>query len=68
MLFVTIKEFETTKVYALDNRIYKKIRVAFAMALGDDIANKLFCKFDNYTLQELSTNAYVNIMSCFNII
>ena len=68
MKFLTIEEYETTKVYALDNYFYNRIYDAFAKACGDRIAARLMARFSNKTVRELSMNSYVDILSMITII
>ena len=68
MPFLTMDEFNNTKVYALENSIYKRIERAFIDAFGDKVAAKILGKFQDRTVRELSTNSYVDIMSSIMVL
>lgn len=68
MPFVTMEEYDNTKVYALDNKVYRQIERAFVLALGDRLAARMLDKFAGYTLRQLSTNSYVDVLSAVTIL
>lgn len=52
MKYLLIREYETMKVYELDNVIYKKIEYKFIKLTGNEIiAKKLMLKFGSLTVQ-----------------
>lgn len=69
MKYLLMREYETMKVYELDNVIYKKIEYKFVKLTGSEaIAKKLMLKFGSLTVQQLSCNSQVNIFDCFEIL
>lgn len=66
--FITVQEFETMKLYELDNFTYKQIEKAFIKACGEKIAKKLLNKWIEKKLHEITCNSYVNVMAYINII
>ena len=69
MKYLLMREYETMKVYELDNVIYKKIEYKFIKLTGNEmIAKKLMLKFGSLTLQQLSCNSHINIFDCFEIL
>ena len=67
MLVITYKEYETMKLYEMDNKLYNRIEKSFRRILGDK-AKILLEKHMTKTIKELSLNNYVNILDCFTII
>lgn len=67
MAIITLNEFQTLRIFELDNRIFNKIETAFRKILGD-MARKFLESNLMMTLRELSTTSYVDVMSCFTII
>jgi len=69
MKYLLMREYETMKVYELDNVIYKKIEYKLVKLTGSEqIAKKLMVKFGSLTIQQLSCNSYINIFDCFEIL
>lgn len=68
MPFVTLDEFNSAKLYALEDHVYNQVRRAFEMAVGYSVAEKLLAKFEGCSLRELSSNSYVDIMSAVTIL
>lgn len=69
MKYLLMREYETMKVYELDNVIYKKIERKFIkLTSSESIAKKLMLKFGSLTVQQLSCNSQVNILDCFEIL
>lgn len=70
MKYLLMEEYETMKVYALDNFIYEKIEAKVTVAVGGNpvIGKKLMEKFMFMTVKELSLNSMFNIMDCFKIL
>ena len=68
MKFITIEEFNTMKVYALDDVTYKRIEMAFAQVCGRSGAERLMSKFAGKTIRELTVNSYVDVMSILTIL
>jgi len=69
MKYLLMTEYETMKVYELDNVIYKKIEYKLVKLTGSEqIAKKLMVKFSSLTIQQLSCNSYINIFDCFEIL
>lgn len=64
---LTISEFKQTKLACVDNVIYNNIEARFRKLLGNK-ATKFLEQHWDYTVSELSTNNFVNIMDCFIII
>ena len=68
MTFLTINEFETIKVYELDNLTYNKIEAAFVKRLGERIGKKMLNKYMEKRLRDLTCQSYVDIMSLIKIL
>lgn len=69
MKYLLMREYETMKVYELDNVIYEKIEYKLVKLTGSEqIAKKLMVKFGSLTIQQLSCNSYINIFDCFEIL
>lgn len=69
MKYLLMKEYETMKVYELDNVIYKKIEYKFVKFTGSEqMAKKLMLKFSSLTVKQLSCNSLINIFDCFEIL
>lgn len=68
MPFVTLEEYNSAKLYTLEDRVYNQVRRAFEKAVGYGIAEKLLAKFAGMTLRELSANSYVDILSAVTIL
>lgn len=69
MKYLLMREYETMKVYELDNVIYKKIEYKIAKQTGSElIAKKLMLKFGSLTIQQFSCNSQINIFDCFEIL
>ena len=68
MKFITMDEFESMKLYELDNVTYNRIERAFIKVCGYAVAAKLMKKFAEKTLRELSVNSIVDIMSELTIL
>ena len=69
MKYLLMTEYETMKVYELDNVIYEKIEYKFVKLMGNEkIAKKMMLKFGNLTVQQLSCNSQINIFDCFEIL
>ena len=69
MKYLLMREYETMKVYELDNVIYKKIEYKFVKLTGSElIVKKLMLKFGSLTVQQLSCNSQINIFDCFEIL
>ena len=66
--FITTQEFETMKVYELDNVTYRKIEMAFIKNLGEIVGKKIFAKYLERTVRELTKQNMVEVMSYINII
>ena len=66
--FITIEEFDTMKLYEVEDALYRRIERTFAKAVGYTVAAKLMQKFAEKTLRQLSANSYVDIMSVFTIL
>ena len=68
MKFLTMAEYDSMKVYALDNVIYARIERKFVNAMGNEmLGRKLLANFMEMTIRELSANSWVNILDCFMI-
>ena len=68
MTFLTIDEFETIKVYELDNSTYNKIERAFVQRLGEKLGKKILAKYLEKRLKDLTCQSYVDIMSLLTIL
>lgn len=69
MKYLLMSEYETMKVYELDNVIYKKIEYKFIKFTGSELmAKKLMLKFSSLTVKQLSCNSLINILDCFEIL
>lgn len=69
MKYLLMSEYETMKVYELDNVIYKKIEYKFVKFTGSEqMAEKLMLKFSSLTVKQLSCNSLINILDCFEIL
>ena len=69
MKYLLMSEYETMKVYELDNVIYKKIEYKFIKFTGSELmAKKLMLKFSSLTVKQLSCNSLINILYCFEIL
>ena len=69
MKYLLMTEYETMKVYELDNVIYEKIEYKLVKLTGSElIAKKLMVKFGSLTIQQLSCNSYIDIFDCFEIL
>ena len=68
MRFLTIQEFETIKVYELDNVTYNKIERAFIKALGERIGKMILAKHLEKRLKDLTCQSYVDIMSIIRVL
>lgn len=69
MKYLLMREYETMKVYELDNVIYEKIEYKLVKLTGSEtIAKKLMVKFSSLTIQQLSCNSYIDIFDCFEIL
>ena len=68
MRFLTLDEFQHTKVYALDDVTYKRIETAFIQTLGEVIGKRILTKYAEKTVQQLSTQSWIDIMSLINIL
>ena len=66
--FLTIQEFETIKVYELDNVTYNKIEMAFIRTLGERIGKKILAKYLEKNLRDLTCQSYVDIMSLIKVL
>lgn len=69
MKYLLMREYETMKVYELDNVIYEKIEYKLVKFTGSELITKnLMFKFGSLTIQQLSCNSYINIFDCFEIL
>ena len=68
MKFLTLDEFQHTKVYAIDDVTYKRIEAAFIKTLGETIGKRILAKYAEKTVQQLSTQNWVDIVSLINIL
>lgn len=68
MTFLTIDEFETIKVYELDNLTYNKIEAAFVKRLGERVGKKILDKYMEKKLRDLTCQSYVDVMSLIKIL
>lgn len=68
MRFLTISEFETMRLYELDNVTYGKVKMAFVHVCGNAGADRLMEKFSNRTIRELTLNSFVDILSLLKIL
>lgn len=68
MRFITVEEFDTLKVYELDNATYKRLEKAFAQVCGYAGAERLLAKFMEKTIREISVNSFVDVMSIIKIL
>jgi len=69
MKYLLMTEYETMKVYELDNVIYKKIEYKFVKLTGSEpMAKKMMLKFGSLTVQQFSCNSLINIFDCFEIL
>ena len=68
MKFLTLNEFKNMKVYAIDDVTYRRIEAAFIQTLGETIGKRIFAKYAEKTVQQLSTQSWVDIMSLINIL
>lgn len=68
MVFVTITEYEETKLCALDDRVYKLVERAFVQAVGYVIAERLLTRFAEKTLREISQNSYADVLSAVRVL
>lgn len=68
MVFVTLSEFGSTPLYALEDRVYKRVERIFVRAYGETVANRVLLRFMRKTLREISTNSYIDIMSAIPVI
>ena len=64
--FVTVEEFKTLKVYENDH-IYKALERAMVQQLGESIGKKLLEKCMTHTLQEITAQKLVDLMSAITI-
>lgn len=68
MTFYTVTEFNTMKLYELDNVTYNKIHDRFANFFGDKMAKTFLEKHLGMEIKKFSANSFVNIMDCFTIL
>ena len=68
MKFLTIQEFETIKVYELDDVTYNKIERAFMKKLGERIGKRILAKYLETKLKDLTCQSYVDIMSIIKVL
>lgn len=68
MAFVTMWEYEHTKLGSLEDRVYRRIERTFAKSLGFTVAERLMRRFANMTLREVSENSYVDILSAVTVL
>ena len=68
MRFLTIEEFETIKVYELDNTTYNRIERAFIQQLGERIGKRILAKYLEAKLKDLTCQSYVDIMSIIKVL
>lgn len=69
MKYLLMREYETMKIYELDNLIYEKIEYKFVKLTGSElIAKKMMLKFGSLTVQQFSCNSQINIFDCFEIL
>ena len=66
--FLIINEFETIKVYELDNVTYNKIEMAFIRTLGERVGKKNLEKYLEKNLKDLTCQSYVDIMSFIKVL
>lgn len=68
-MFITVSEFQTMKVYELDNRTYNKIIDKFTTVFygNEKIAKSFLLKCLEHTVSDLTCNSYVDLMDCFTI-
>lgn len=69
MKFITLQEFNTMKVYALDNLTYSRIERKFMdMMYSEELGRELMLDCLQLTIRELSANTWVNILDCLTIV
>ena len=68
MPFLTMDEYENSKLYEIDDAVYKQIERAFVKALGERMAMRLLEKFLEKTVREISANSYVNVLETIIIL
>jgi len=67
MNFYTVEDFNTMRLFELDNNTYNKIEFKFAKLLGDKGAKKFMEKHLGMKLNKFSANSYVDVLSCIKI-
>lgn len=65
--FVTAEEFKTMKVYENDH-IYKALERAMIKQLGATIGRKILEKYMTKTLQQITAQSAVDLMSVITIL
>lgn len=65
--FITMDEFNNTKIACLDDAVYKRIERAFIDVLGYTIAKNILTRFAEKTVREFTTNSMVDVMSAITI-
>ena len=68
MRFLTVDEFQSLKVYELDDVTYRRIERAFIKVLGYQIGKLILTKYMNKTIAQLSAQSWVDIMSELTIL
>ena len=66
MPFLTINEFYNTKLYELDDKIYERIKQAFARVLGDKTARFMEMHI-TLTVAQITCADGVDVMSVIRI-
>ena len=65
MNFYTANEFNTMKLYEVDNITYGKIESKFASIFGDKMAKSFLENHLTEDVKKLSANSYVDIVNRF---
>lgn len=67
MPLMTVPEFYDTKLYELDDAVYKRIERVFCRSLGDKGRDFLLDRL-NMTVAQISTTSCVDVMSAIRIL
>ncbi len=64
----TVAEFNTMKLYELDNVTYNKMQKKLAKLLNDKKANQFLESHLGMEVKKFTANSFVNFMDCFSFI
>ena len=67
MPFLTVTEFYTTRLYELDDRVYRRIERVFARFLGDKTARFMEMHMTK-TVAQITCTDFVDVMSVIKIL